>query len=103
MRRWSPLLLAGLLATCQSPPPPPDDTVPVEEAKKHKIIYRAPDATSAYTPPPRTADDIKALLAQRRGSAPDRSEARAPRGRAARDHRQSRARQILLAARSRRR
>lgn len=75
-----PWLCLGLflgLTACQSPPPPPDDTVPVEEAKKRKIIYRAPAAADAYTPPPRTADDIKALLAQHRASAPARSDARA--------------------------
>lgn len=76
LRPWLCLGLFLGLTSCQSPPPPPDDTVTVEEAKKHKIIYRAPEPAPAYVPPPRTADDIKALLAQHRGSAPDRSEAR---------------------------
>ena len=66
-----------MLVACQSPPPPPDDTVPVDEAKKHKIIYRVAAEPGAYVPPPRTADDIKALLAQYRGSVPNRSNARA--------------------------
>ncbi len=69
-------LLTGLLTACQSASAPEPETVSPEEAKKHKIIYRAVEAIEGYTPPPRTADDIKALLAQHRGGALDRSETR---------------------------
>ena len=61
-RRWPLLLLAGFLVACQSSPPPPDDTVPVDEAKKHKIIYRAAAEPGAYVPPPRTVEDLLATL-----------------------------------------
>src|SRR3989344_5516904 len=67
-RRWPLLLLAGFLVACQSSPPPPDDTVPVDEAKKHKIIYRAAAEPGAYIPPPRTVEDLLAAIKSHPGA-----------------------------------